>query len=125
MAHTKGSQSLGHEGGLLAMILVVWAASFGLDERGLPDADDVSTSEQETLNGATMGTGSKRVSSNSSSDLKNLDLTPDQRRKERKERTEAMIREVLELIDFHGVLRRPSWDGVRVLLLIMPLLEGK
>ncbi|EJD44127.1 hypothetical protein AURDEDRAFT_185160 [Auricularia subglabra TFB-10046 SS5] len=42
---------------------------------------------------------------------------------QRKERTNAMVREILHLIDVHAILRKPSWDGVRVLLLIMPLTE--
>ncbi|THH06755.1 hypothetical protein EW145_g3862, partial [Phellinidium pouzarii] len=41
----------------------------------------------------------------------------------RKERTNMMARELLQLIDLHGILRKPTWDGVRVLLLIMPLTE--
>ncbi|KAF8078106.1 hypothetical protein FPV67DRAFT_1405405 [Lyophyllum atratum] len=118
IAHNKGIQSLGNEGGLLAMILVVWAASFGLDERGLPDVDDStfsvhrSPSELKTPTAATSSSSSKRTSS-----------SVEIQRKEKKERTDNMLREVLELIDFHGVMRRPTWDGVRVLLLIMPLLE--
>jgi hypothetical protein len=35
-----------------------------------------------------------------------------------------MIREILHLIDIHALLRRPTWDGVRVLLLIIPLTQG-
>lgn len=41
----------------------------------------------------------------------------------RKERTNLMVRELLQLIDAHGLLRKPTWDGVRVLLLVMPLTE--
>ncbi|TDL27284.1 hypothetical protein BD410DRAFT_762036 [Rickenella mellea] len=41
----------------------------------------------------------------------------------RKERTNEMLREILNLVDLHGLLRKPTWDGVRVLLLIMPLTE--
>ncbi|KAG5645911.1 hypothetical protein DXG03_005058 [Asterophora parasitica] len=122
-AHAKAAQSLGHEGGLIAMILVVWAASFGLDERGVPDVDDAATPEHEAPATTTSGTNSRRESSNASSDFKTKDVIPGRRRKQKKERTNAMLREVLELIDFHGVMRRPTWDGVRVLLLIMPLLE--
>lgn len=36
-----------------------------------------------------------------------------------------MLREVLELVDYHSIMRKPSWDGIRVLLLILPLLEGE
>lgn len=46
-------------------------------------------------------------------------------RRPRKDKTEAMLREILELVDFHSILRKPSWDGVRILLLLLPLLEGQ
>lgn len=42
----------------------------------------------------------------------------------RKRKTNEMVQELLHLIDIHGLPRKPSWDGVRVLLLIMPLTEG-
>ncbi|KZV93353.1 hypothetical protein EXIGLDRAFT_768129 [Exidia glandulosa HHB12029] len=41
----------------------------------------------------------------------------------RKERTKEMMREILHLVDVFGILRKPDWDGVRALLLIMPLTE--
>ena len=43
---------------------------------------------------------------------------------QRKERVNEMLHELLYLIDIHGILRKPSWDGVRALLLTMPLTEG-
>ncbi len=36
-----------------------------------------------------------------------------------------MLREMLYLIDIHGILRMPSWDGVRLILLILPLTHGE
>jgi hypothetical protein len=112
-AHLKGSQSLGHEGGLIAMLLVVWAASFGVDERGLPFEDSADPN---------FGSDTRR---NSLPGRHNDGLGfGDGTRESRRDRTSAMLREVLELVDFHGVLRRPTWDGIRVLLLILPLFEG-
>lgn len=35
-----------------------------------------------------------------------------------------MIQQVMDLVDYHGIMRRPTLDGVRVLLLLLPLLEG-
>lgn len=107
---------MGHEGGLIAMLLVVWAASFGLDERGLPPDNHTGTEDS----GFT-GTNDD----NDTTDPRKLkDVSQEAKWRERKDKTDAMLREVLELIDFHGVMRRPTLDGVRALLLILPLLEG-
>lgn len=77
-------------GQLVAMLLVVWAASFGVDEYG---------------NDGTQRGG-------------RLNL------RERKQNTNEMVSELLALFDIHGVMRKPTWDGVRALLLLLPLTEG-
>lgn len=112
-AHTKGTQSLGHEGGIIAMLLVIWAASFGLDEQGLPfDNQDDICLPGRSLDNDTIDPLTPRENSQ------------DAKLRERKDKIDAMLREVLELIDFHGVMRRPSFDGIQALLLALPLLEG-
>lgn len=107
------------EGGLIAMLLVTWAASFGLNERGLPESDnypdDLSTS----------GSGSPSEGSSARPAASGKYQPPGSRRKQWKTKTESYVREILELVDLHGVLRRPTLDGVRALLLLLPLLEGK
>jgi hypothetical protein len=110
------------------MILVVWAASFGLDERGLLDvdhgaADSPSPPEESDIHPTIAAKTVKKEETDRTSERKTKNFTMG-RNKERKETTDAMLREILELIDFHGVMRRPTWDGVRALLLIMPLMEG-
>lgn len=72
------------------MLLVIWAASYGVDECGREEPHD----------------GAQGV-------------------RRRKKRTNDMVQELLQLIDHHGLPRKPSWDGVRVLLLVMPLTEGQ
>lgn len=72
------------------MLLVVWAASFGVDEYGID-----STQQGDRLN-----------------------------LRERKQNTNEMVSELLVLFDIHGVMRKPTWDGVRALLLLLPLTEG-
>ena len=74
---------------MIALALVVWAASFGINEAGeeVPELRD----EDPQV---------------------------------RKDRVNEMLQELLYLVDIHGLLRKPSWDGVRALLLIMPLTEG-
>lgn len=76
-------------GQLIALILVVWAASFGVNEFGVEELYD--------------NQGNPR---------------------RRRDRINEMVQEVLFLIDIHGILRKPSWDGVRALLLILPLTQG-
>ncbi|KAH9981533.1 hypothetical protein BGW80DRAFT_1270701, partial [Lactifluus volemus] len=71
---SKGNcNALGIPGQLIAMLLAVWAASFGVNEYGI----------EELHHG------------------------------------EAMI----HLIDIHGILRKPTWDGVRALHLLLPLTQ--
>lgn len=38
-------------------------------------------------------------------------------------RTDALVSGILGLVDSHGLLRNPSWDGVRLLLLLWPLTQ--
>ncbi|KAI0831185.1 hypothetical protein BC628DRAFT_1311765 [Trametes gibbosa] len=79
------SDTLQIPGQLIALVLAVWAASYGIDEGG--------------------------------------EEGPESSAEERKGHLHEMLVELLYLIDVHGLLRKPSWDGVRVLLLAMPLVE--
>jgi len=127
IAHTKGTHSLGHEGGLIAMILVVWAASFGLDESGLSEVEPgaiVPSEQPDDIHATTVSTKTVKKEDTERLSEKKTKSGTIGRNRDRKEKTDAMLREILELIDFHGVMRRPTWDGVRALLLIMPLMEG-
>jgi len=101
------------------MLLVVWAASFGIDEYGIPFDGSMDFSS-ESANARNESTGSRGLKPNDRDSSVGEAITT---RRGRKERTEAMLREVLELVDIHSVMRRPTWDGVRVLMLILPLLE--
>ncbi|KAF5391806.1 hypothetical protein D9757_001781 [Collybiopsis confluens] len=120
-AHAKGTHPLGYEGSLLAMLLVVWAASFGVDEYGsLQDGSIAYPSDDNDISSSNTRKGSM--------DLKYTDRDSSigeaiSARRVRKDRSESMLKEVLELVDLHSIMRRPTWDGVRVLLLILPLLE--
>ncbi|KAH9854112.1 hypothetical protein C2E23DRAFT_726924 [Lenzites betulinus] len=82
------SDSLQIPGQLIALVLAVWAASYGIDEGG-EEAPETSAEPLE----------------------------------QRKHRINEMLVELLYLIDIHGLLRKPTWDGVRVLLLTLPLTE--
>ncbi len=54
LAHSKGTHLLGHEGSVIALLLVVWAASFGVDEQGVPIENEDHDYE---LGGVSMGHG--------------------------------------------------------------------
>jgi hypothetical protein len=76
-------------GQLIAMLLAVWAASFGVNEYGI---EELHQGEAVIRN--------------------------------RREATNEMVQEMLLLIDIHGILRKPTWDGVRALHLLLPLTQG-
>ncbi|KAL1669321.1 hypothetical protein GGG16DRAFT_127897 [Schizophyllum commune] len=113
-AHVKGNNSLGAPGEILTLVLVVWAASFGVDERGVcePSSVDEDPNRARTRSASTTTSAHGHKACDAST-----------KRQGRKDRTIAMLRELLELVDMHGLLRKPSWDGCRALLLITPLLE--
>jgi hypothetical protein len=95
---------------MLAMLLVTWAASFGINEFGVEEDAERPSSDTSS-------------SPEFSPDCD--DEFSDPKRRAKTLRTEAMAREILALVDNHGILRRPSWDGVRVLLLLLPLTKGQ
>ncbi|KAL1746071.1 hypothetical protein HDZ31DRAFT_34884 [Schizophyllum fasciatum] len=112
-AHAKGSNTMNASGEILTLVLVVWAASFGIDERGAPERSSV---DEDTNRARTRSSSTSAAQTHKPCDAST-------KRQGRKERTIAMLHELLELVDVHGLLRKPSWDGCRALLLITPLLE--
>ncbi|CCA70017.1 hypothetical protein PIIN_03957 [Serendipita indica DSM 11827] len=85
---SSATTPLSAEGQLLAKVLVVWAAAYGVDEAG---AEQPGNSYQDV--------------------------------QKRRLRVKGMIEEIIHLVDSLGLLRRPSWDGVRCLLMTLPLTE--
>ncbi|KAG8923009.1 hypothetical protein FRC01_013338 [Tulasnella sp. 417] len=90
---------LGVCGELIAQTLLAWATSYGFDESGA-DAiffqdEAVKVEEDDTL--ATI--------------------------EKRKAATNAIVRDILDAVDKNAVARTTTWDGVRVLLLLLPLTE--
>jgi hypothetical protein len=84
--------ALGIPGQLIAMLLAIWAASFGVNEYGIEELHH--------------GEGCGAIIRN------------------RREATNEMVREMLHLIDIYGILRKPTWDGVRALHPLLPLTQG-
>jgi hypothetical protein len=95
---------------MIAMLFVVWAASFGVNEYGVED--NLEPHSPAMPDGPKFSPDGDDGLSDPSRRVRTLDV-------------ETMVREILGLIDVHGLLRRPTWDGVRVLLLILPLTQGK
>ncbi|KAF7311550.1 Zn(2)-C6 fungal-type domain-containing protein [Mycena kentingensis (nom. inval.)] len=117
IAQSKGTHSLGNEGKILLHLLVVWAASFGIDERGLPANEDSSRPSSAST------AEDRALASRPGAAKTGIELVSERARAERKSRIEGMVQEILLLIDSHAIMRRPTWDGIRVLLLILPLME--
>jgi len=49
----------------------------------------------------------------------------EQDRQTRFAKMRSAVEVILDEIDAAGILRKPTWDGVRVLLLLLPLTEGE
>ena len=81
------------------MVFVAWASSFGLDHRG--GAIDLR---------ALMAASGQQPGA-----------TP---RNLLQSRTNKIINEILAMVDTHGMLRNPTWDVARALLLLLPLTQG-
>jgi hypothetical protein len=101
LAFSNGSaNALSPAGQLIASILVIWGASFGVNEYG-----------REEENAAAEPQSPSAIPSDDAV----------RKRRDRKDLTNRMLGQVLKTIDAYGILRKPSWDGVRALLLTLPL----
>ncbi|RXK40132.1 hypothetical protein M231_02589 [Tremella mesenterica] len=101
--------AMGPEGAILCHVLYAWAVSYGVDERGNCDVPE---------NG---GAPLLNVSLLHPSDA---EASREADRQGRRAKMRYVVEIILREIDDAGILRRPSWDGVRVLLLLLPLTEG-
>ncbi|KAL1413541.1 hypothetical protein Q8F55_001315 [Vanrija albida] len=101
--------AMGPEGAVLIHCIYAWGLSFGVNERGQLDVPD----------GGSEPIGPIHLHAPSDAEQR--------RQQERQRRSEKMaraVRVILKEIDDCAMMRRPSWDGVRCLLLIVPLSEG-
>ncbi|KIR24802.1 hypothetical protein I309_06357, partial [Cryptococcus deuterogattii LA55] len=97
------------ENAILCHVLYAWAVSYGVDEYGRLDLPEGG---REPLTGVNVTSACPGEA---------------QREKDRSVRMEKMksvVEVILKEIDDCGVMRKPTWDGVRVLLMILPLTEG-
>jgi hypothetical protein len=102
--------AMGTVGAVLCHCLYAWGVSYGVDERGQLDVAEGGAEPLGPLN------------------LLNVTESEARRERERQRRMEKLnrvVRTILREIDEYGLLRRPSWDGIRALLLILPLTEGE
>lgn len=103
------------------MVIVIWATTYGINEKGgslklTPAQRSSALSLKEEV-----FPQHKYDDPQSSSEPS---LASTSLRLERQIRFNAMLAELLDFIDLCGLARTPTWDGVRVLFLLYPLLEG-
>jgi hypothetical protein len=101
--------NLGPEGALLCHVLYAWATSYGVDEHGQLDIPEG---------------GSEPMGSISLLDPGKDEVKREADRQARFAKMRVAVNIILQEIDACGILRKPTWDGVRVLLLLLPLTEG-
>jgi hypothetical protein len=81
-----------------------------VNEFGELDVDDADQAD-DVLPGVNVETSARQAREHS--------------REQRKRKTNAVVQTILKEIDDAGVMRRRTWDGVRCLLLVLPLTECK
>jgi hypothetical protein len=100
---------MGPEGAILCHVLYAWALSYGVDENGQLDIPEGGGSPLGPLSLVAPGENEMRREGD---------------RQRRFSRMKSVVELVLREIDECGIMRKPTWDGVRSLLLILPLTEG-
>ena len=100
---------MGKDGAILVHIMYAWACSYGVDETGCLDVPE------RNWPGGIMPPETGYVWSH--------DQVRDRDRLKRRAKTDGVVAKILKEIDDAGLMRRHSWDGVRCLLLILPLTE--
>ncbi|OXM82077.1 hypothetical protein C364_00184 [Cryptococcus neoformans Bt63] len=103
------AEAMGTEGAILCHVLYAWAVSYGVDEYGRLDLPEGG---REPLTGVNVTNACPG------------EVQREKDRSVRKEKMKSVVEVILKEIDDCGVMRKPTWDGVRVLLMILPLTEG-
>ena len=100
---------MGPEGAILCHVFYAWAISYGVDENGQLDVPEGGEAPDGPIDLVHHGDG---------------EIKREEDRKIRKSRMSGVLEVILTKMDECGIMRKPSWDGVRALLLILPLTEG-
>ncbi|KAJ9097370.1 hypothetical protein QFC19_006839 [Naganishia cerealis] len=102
------ADSMGPAGAILCHVMYAWACSYGIDESG----QMLVTSNEWHIPENTMHPDRQQQYS-----------IRESARQRQLEQTNLAVKQVLKEIDQAGILRNITWDGVRCLLLILPLTE--
>lgn len=100
---------MGKDGCILVHIMYAWACSYGVDATGNLDVPE------RNWPGGILPPETGYVWAH--------DQKRDRDRLARRAKTDGVVAKILMEIDEAGLMRRHSWDGVRCLLLILPLTE--
>jgi len=102
------ASAMGTQGAILRHVLYAWALSYGVNEKGQLDLQEGGEAPDGPTDLAVCGPG---------------EIKREGDRQMRKEKLKEALEVILKEIDEGGICREPSWDGVRSLLLILPLTE--
>ncbi|KAG7531622.1 hypothetical protein FFLO_04206 [Filobasidium floriforme] len=100
---------MGKDGSILVHIMYAWACSYGVDETGNLDVPE------RNWPGGVLPPETGYVWSH--------DQVRERDRIGRRAKTDGVVAKILKEIDDAGIMRRHSFDGVRCLLLLLPLTE--
>ena len=109
-ASPPSAAAMGPEGAVLCHVLYAWATSYGVDEYGELDVPEGGNASDTPISLMEPNEGEAKREAD---------------RQRRRVKLIAVLTEVLKEVDEAGIMRKPSWDGVRALLLILPLTDGK
>lgn len=108
-ASPPSAAAMGTEGAILCHVLYAWALSYGVDENGTLDVPEGGDAPDGPVDLIQPSLGERKREAD---------------REIRKVRMKLALEVILKEIDEAGIMRKPSWDGVRALLMILPLTEG-
>ena len=98
---------------LLHHALYACAQSHGIDENGRPESDDLADQNPQQNGQINLYQPVE------------WEMKDEMKRQRQAERVKAVLEVIMQEIDRWGIMRKPDWDSVRALVLLVPLLDRR